>query len=79
MWLSSRNVFKGVVAVVNNSSEPKILPPGVYENTTVDLTGAPGLGPLRPSVKSTTPFLDQKPGNGHMSALKAFELPIEFS
>lgn len=62
VWLSSRHIFKGEVKIVNNSSEPKVLPPGVYENTSVDLTDAPGLGPIRPYTVSTTPFLDQKPG-----------------
>lgn len=28
VWFTSRNVFKGVVTVVNKSSEPKILPAG---------------------------------------------------
>lgn len=62
VWLSSRNVFKGEVKIVNNSSEPKVLPPGEYVDTTVDLTDAPGLGALRPYTVSSTPFLDQKPG-----------------
>ena len=74
VWLSSRNVFRGEVKVVNNSSEPKSLPPGIYENTTVDLTDAPGLGALRPSVVSTLPFADQKPGtSGLRKKTKAFE------
>ena len=62
VWLSARNIFVGDVNVINSSSEPKVLPPGVYENTTVDLSAAPGLGPLRPSTLPTTPFGDQKPG-----------------
>lgn len=48
--------------VVNASGEPKVLPPGVYENTTVDLSSAPGLGALRPSSVSTNAYNDQKPG-----------------
>jgi hypothetical protein len=36
--LSSDIVFKGVVKIVNGSSEARKLAPGVYENTTVDLT-----------------------------------------
>ena len=39
-----------------------MLPPGVYENVAVDLTSAPGLGPLKPVTLKTTPFGDQKPG-----------------
>ena len=52
----------GTVKVINSSSEPKVLPPGLYENATVDLTSAPGLGPLRPTVRPTAAYLDQKPG-----------------
>ena len=62
VWFSSRNIFAGTVSVVNNSSEPKILPPGIYSDTTVDVTSFEGLGPLKPSNLSTTPFSDQKPG-----------------
>ena len=36
--MSSDIVFKGVVKIVNGSSEARKLAPGVYENTTVDLT-----------------------------------------
>lgn len=52
----------GTVKVVNSSAEPKVLPPGVYENTTVDLSSAAGLGALRPSSISTHAYQDQKPG-----------------
>lgn len=62
VWLSSRNIFRGTVTIINTSSEPKTLPPGIYDNTTVDLTNAPGLGPLLPTTLKTTPFNDQKPG-----------------
>jgi UDP-N-acetylglucosamine pyrophosphorylase len=44
VWFNSRNIFRGEVKVVNNSNEPKVLPPGVYENTTIDLSEQPGLG-----------------------------------
>lgn len=70
VWLSSGNVFRGTVTVINGSLEPKVLPAGIYENTTIDLTFAPGLGPLRPTVKATTPFLDQKPGKDNVKLLK---------
>jgi hypothetical protein len=46
----------GTVKVINNSSEPKVLPPGTYTDTTIDLTDFPGLGPLRPSTHSTTAY-----------------------
>ena len=62
VWMSSGNVFKGEVKIVNGSSEPKVLPAGVYENITIDLTDAPGLGPIRPDTVKTTPYQDQKPG-----------------
>jgi UDP-N-acetylglucosamine pyrophosphorylase len=38
VWLSSGVVFKGEVKITNSSSEPKVLPAGVYENTTIDLS-----------------------------------------
>ncbi len=62
VWLSSGVVFEGTVKVVNNSAEPKVLPPAVYKDTEVDLTNAVGLGPLKPEVVKTTPYMDQKPG-----------------
>lgn len=62
VYLCSGNVFQGDVTITNGSNEPKVLSPGVYNNTTVDLTSAPGLGPLKPSTVVTTPFGDQKPG-----------------
>lgn len=74
VWLSARNVFRGSVTVINSSSEPKVLSPGVYENTTIDLSSAAGLGPLRPTTLATTPFDDQKPGtSGLRKKTKAFQ------
>eukprot|EP00981_Chlorochromonas_danica_P008879 scaffold2324_cov163-Ochromonas_danica.AAC.19 len=62
VWFSAQNVIQGHVTVINNSSEPKVLPPGVYKDTTIDLTDRLGLGPLRPVTVTTTPYNDQKPG-----------------
>ena len=60
--MSSRVTIKGTVTVTNSSSEPKTLPPGTYENTTVDLSSAPGLGALLANTVKVVPFSDQKPG-----------------
>ena len=60
--LSSKNVFVGSVTVKNESGEPKTLPPGKYENTTVDLSAAPGLGPMAVTHLKTKPIAGQKPG-----------------
>ena len=55
-------VFRGTVTVTNNSDEPKVLPPGIYCDRDVDLTDAPGLGPLMPADVETAPIEGQKPG-----------------
>lgn len=74
VWFSSRNIFQGEVKIVNNSAEPKLLPPGIYKDTTVDLTDAAGLGPLKPSVVATVPYTDQKPGtSGLRKKTKVFQ------
>jgi len=62
VYFSSRVAFEGNVTIENNSSEPKMLPPGIYKDTKVDLTHAPGLGPLKPVETATQPFPGQKPG-----------------
>lgn len=59
---SSRVILEGSVTIVNSSNEPKVVPPGVYRDTTVDLTDAPGLGVLRTSAVATMPYPGQKPG-----------------
>ena len=77
VYLSARNVFVGDVKVVNESGEARVLPPGVYENTTIDLTSAPGLGPLKRKTLASTPYGDQKPGtSGLRKKTKTFEQPL---
>lgn len=67
----------GTVKVLNSSSEPKVLPPGVYENTTVDLSSSAGLGPLHPVSLATTAYSDQKPGtSGLRKKTKRFLEPF---
>jgi phosphoglucomutase len=55
-------LIAGEVKVVNTSKEVKSVPPGVYENTTIDLSNLPGLGALLPNSLPTAAYLDQKPG-----------------
>eukprot|EP00604_Paraphysomonas_vestita_P003187 CAMPEP_0174821246 /NCGR_PEP_ID=MMETSP1107-20130205/6093_1 /TAXON_ID=36770 /ORGANISM="Paraphysomonas vestita, Strain GFlagA" /LENGTH=1056 /DNA_ID=CAMNT_0016038059 /DNA_START=144 /DNA_END=3314 /DNA_ORIENTATION=- len=62
VYMTGRNIFKGNVQINNPTKEPKVLPPGIYENTTFDLSNTPGLGPLRVCNVGTIPFDDQKPG-----------------
>jgi len=76
VWLSAGVVFKGTVTVTNETKEPKVLPKGVYENTTVDLTAAPGLGELRPFTVNTQPIAGQKPGtSGLRKKVVVFQSP----
>jgi len=62
VYFNSRISIEGSVTVINRSQEPKMLPPGVYSNTTIDLTAAPGLGPLKSVEQATAPIPGQKPG-----------------
>jgi hypothetical protein len=41
VYFSKHNEIIGKVKIVNKSNEPKLLPPGRYENCTVDLTSNP--------------------------------------
>ena len=56
VWLSSSNIIEGTVTIINNSGDTKRLPTGTYKDTTVDLTNVSGLGPMKPTVVTTTPY-----------------------
>lgn len=76
VWLSSGCVIIGTVNVNNTSGAPRLLPPGTYADTTVDLSSnrSCALGPLRPHIVTTTPYSDQKPGtSGLRKKTKSFE------
>jgi phosphoglucomutase len=75
--LSRQHVFRGTVTIINSSAEPKFLPPGVYADTTVDLSSAPGLGALRPYTVPTAPFDDQKPGTSGLRKKTAKFMDVE--
>ena len=62
VWMSRKCVFKGDVSFKNEAAEPKLLPGRKFENTKVDMTAAPGLGPLLPTKVKTSPIEGQKPG-----------------
>ena len=62
VWMSRSCVFKGAVTFKNSSDDPKLLPGRTFENTKVDMTAAPGLGPLLPTKVKTAPIEGQKPG-----------------
>jgi len=53
--------FVGNVSIVNNSDEAKFVS-GTIENADLDLTSAPGLGQLKPTVVKSGPIEGQKPG-----------------
>lgn len=60
--MSKKTSFVGDVSIVNNSDESKFVPVGKVKDATIDLTDAPGLGPLKPSVVSTSAIKGQEPG-----------------
>lgn len=60
--MSKKTSFVGDVSIVNNSVESKFVPVGKVKDATLDLTDAPGLGPLKPSVVSTSAIKGQEPG-----------------
>jgi len=60
--MSKKTSFVGDVSIVNNSDESKFVPVGEIKNTTLDLTEAPGLGALKPTVVPTAPIKGQEPG-----------------
>ena len=59
--MGKKTKFVGDVSIVNNSDEPKPVPEGEVTGD-LDLTDAVGLGPLKPTVVSTSPIAGQKPG-----------------
>lgn len=60
--MSKKTSFVGDVSIVNNSDESKFVPVGQIKDATLDLTDVAGLGPLKPSVVSTSPIKGQAPG-----------------
>ena len=72
--MTSRTIFRGAVQVTNPTAEPKILPAGIIEDTSVDMSNFPGLGPLNVSNVATIAFDDQKPGtSGLRKKTKRFQ------
>jgi phosphoglucomutase len=60
--MTRKTTFVGTVTVTNTGSEAKLVPQTTFTDTSIDLTDAPGLGPIKPTVVPTTPFEGQKPG-----------------
>lgn len=60
--LSSSCKFVGEVSITNGSDEAKTVPPTKLVDATLDLTDAPGAGPLKTSTVATAPIEGQKPG-----------------
>eukprot|EP00550_Attheya_septentrionalis_P006652 CAMPEP_0198294146 /NCGR_PEP_ID=MMETSP1449-20131203/21071_1 /TAXON_ID=420275 /ORGANISM="Attheya septentrionalis, Strain CCMP2084" /LENGTH=1060 /DNA_ID=CAMNT_0043994017 /DNA_START=92 /DNA_END=3274 /DNA_ORIENTATION=+ len=60
--MSSKTSFVGTVSIVNSSNEAKLVPAGELKNVDLDLTNAPGLGPLKADVVISGPISGQKPG-----------------
>lgn len=69
-------ILTGDVTIVNHdaSKAVKTVMAGTYDNTTLDLTEAPGLDPLAVTTVSTTPIAGQKPGtSGLRQKTKTFQ------
>lgn len=55
-------VFEGDISVVNSDDEEKIVLPGFYQNTKIDLSQQKGLGKLKVTTVQTSPIAGQNPG-----------------
>lgn len=60
--MSSKTTFVGECKIVNTSDESKLIPQESLTDVDLDLTDAPGLGPLKADVVKTPVFPGQKPG-----------------
>ena len=49
VYLSRKCVFEGDVTLKNDSPDPRFCPGRLFSNSKIDLTAAPGLGPLKPT------------------------------
>lgn len=59
---SRKTSFVGTVSITNGSDEAKQVPPSKIKDTSIDLTDALGLGPLKATDVATAPIDGQKPG-----------------